>query len=455
MPIWEAPDEPAHYHYILHILENRSLPEYEDTPEAGQPPLYYLMASLPLGILQQIDREAVELYQPPSLRDEALATGSLRLWDWNRDTYRFLAGPLLLRWLNIAVGLAAVVFIYRGALIFTFGNTSLALAAAALIGLTPQFLHIAASVSNDPLAYLTGAVLFWLLGLIVTRAFSPGRLIVIGLLAITVPFLVKFTAVPAGIAVAIAALVKLRSHLTTRPRVLAVLAGGFGLAAIGAWVLLGTSLGDRLYFELAYRLGTFRSDPFAGPVLYQLGIFAWSFWGLIGLVRVGLPSELIIVLSGLSLIGLLLAFQQSFLARDRRLVIAFGAVLLTAGLVIAVGLGYSLVGSVLVAAGVLVLRRDETGPAGDQARIWPFLWLFVLIGVAAFVRNFLTTPQFQGRFVFPSAGAITTLIVIGWDAMLGRRSDVILVLVTAGMMLMNLWMWFAQVIPVFYQPFLD
>lgn len=454
MPIWEAPDEPAHFTYILHVLEHRSLPSYEVTPEAGQPPLYYYLASVPLGILHRIVPGATDDFKPPSLRQEALAIGSLRLWDWNSENYRTLPGPLFLRWLNILVGAAAVGFIYRGALIFTGANPYLSIAAASLIGLSPQFLHMSASVNNDPLAYLTGAVLFWLLGVIVTREIPTAGLLAIGLCAATLPFLIKFTAVPPGLTVAAVTLFRLKSHVKTHAEALWILGSGIALAILVAWILLGTSLGDNMLYELSYRLGTVRPDLFSVPIMTRVRMFSWSFWGNIGWVRVGLPQELILILSGLSLIGFLAAFRQSFLPQDPRIIRGFGILLAVLGSAITFGFGKMILGVPLLVHGIYTLQSEYGGSTGDRRRIYGFVWLMVLLAVAAFVRNFITTPKIQGRFLFPSVGAITTLIVYGWDLIADRRSEVILILVLVSMLLTNLWMWFAQVIPVFYQPFL-
>ncbi|HEX6384690.1 MAG TPA: hypothetical protein VF177_08480, partial [Anaerolineae bacterium] len=67
----------------------------------------------------------------------------------------------------------------------------------------------------------------------------------------------------------------------------------------------------------------------------------------------------------------------------------------------------------------------------------------------------LTTPQYQGRFLFPSLGALSLLTAAGWYALLPRRVAAYLPHLILGLMMaLNLVLWWGTVIPVFYQPFL-
>ena len=55
-PYFEGPDEPQHFAYIEWLAEGKGFPpqgeaawETDVEQEAGQPPLYYLLASIPAG----------------------------------------------------------------------------------------------------------------------------------------------------------------------------------------------------------------------------------------------------------------------------------------------------------------------------------------------------------------------------------------------------------------------
>ena len=82
------------------------------------------------------------------------------VFQWNDKHYKFLLRPPLLRWMNLLLGAFAIGFIYKGAYRFTAGNTSVAIAAATIAGLTPQFLHLTSTITNGASAYLAGAYLF-------------------------------------------------------------------------------------------------------------------------------------------------------------------------------------------------------------------------------------------------------------------------------------------------------
>src|SRR5215470_5028742 len=56
VPPWEAPDEPAHFVYVAHLLDAGDLPRMVaggGPTEAHQPPLYYLLAA---ALMAPIDR---------------------------------------------------------------------------------------------------------------------------------------------------------------------------------------------------------------------------------------------------------------------------------------------------------------------------------------------------------------------------------------------------------------
>ena len=111
MPIWEAPDERAHYGYALQLAREGVPPTFERNYEAFQPPSYYWLVQWPLRILDGIEPGWVNPFKPDLL---PAGEGGPR-YDWDASNYRTLPGPLLLRWINILLGAASVYFIYRGA----------------------------------------------------------------------------------------------------------------------------------------------------------------------------------------------------------------------------------------------------------------------------------------------------------------------------------------------------
>jgi hypothetical protein len=88
--------------------------------------------------------------------------------------------------------------------------------------------------------------------------------------------------------------------------------------------------------------------------------------------------------------------------------------------------------------------------------LWALLWAAAVLTLLLVFKNTLATPQFQGRFLFPALGPISTLIVAGWTTLLPRRTAAALpYILIISLILLNLYLWFDKVIPIYYQPFLD
>lgn len=162
VPLWEAPDEPAHFAYVKHLVEMRSLPVQRTgvLDAAHHPPLYYVVAAI-----------------FSSLADFDDPTGSLRpnpefVWaaPGNHQHNAGLHGTLEtfpFRGIALAAHLARLVSVGCGALTvaLTYAlarqvfpedqKKGLALLAAGLVALNPQFLFITSSVSIDGMAAMT------------------------------------------------------------------------------------------------------------------------------------------------------------------------------------------------------------------------------------------------------------------------------------------------------------
>jgi hypothetical protein len=84
------------------------------------------------------------------------------------------------------------------------------------------------------------------------------------------------------------------------------------------------------------------------------------------------------------------------------------------------------------------------------------VWVAAGLSLLAIIRNALVTPQYQGRFLFPSLGALSLLMIMGWYTLLPPCTRPYLpYLIMAVLIGLNFLLWFTQVIPVYYQPFWD
>jgi hypothetical protein len=152
-PLWNPPDEERHFAYAEYIARHHSLPppsvrdEETSVTQSIHPPLYYALASLCYrdgeGVIQDMitfnDGPGFARIIPLSQADE---NGYA---DKERSAYR-------MRILSICFSAITVCGIYLLALVVFPGNTVLASAGALFTAMNPQFLHIAASVSNENLS---------------------------------------------------------------------------------------------------------------------------------------------------------------------------------------------------------------------------------------------------------------------------------------------------------------
>ncbi|HZD10441.1 MAG TPA: hypothetical protein VE553_03795 [Candidatus Binatia bacterium] len=204
VPLWEAPDETTHYLVVEHVARHGEMPPFEVSYEAMQPPGYYWLAGALLRFLEGVDPQLTARTRP-ALTPQS----SYTRYDWTAQNYRFMWGLQMLRWFNAALGAIALFFIHQGSreLLAVKENGSAStsigpspLAVAALVALTPQFLHNATSVSNDALANACGALLFWLLVQSALRPPGARRLALAALTATVLPFLIKLTILPTSAA---------------------------------------------------------------------------------------------------------------------------------------------------------------------------------------------------------------------------------------------------------------
>lgn len=227
-PPWQVPDEPAHYNYVLHLVEERRFPILH----AGDYDHAYLEEIKDAKFAPQysIDDIRYESHQPP-LYYLVLA-----------PLYALTGGTLLpLRLCSVLLGAGTVVLAYLVGVAIYPDLSWPALGTAAFVAFVPQHIAMTAGVGNDALAELLLAIVLlrlvrWL------RADAPfpfrrhlmtGATIGLGLLTKTT----TYVAVPLA---AVAALLKFwqvgpsgRWRLAVRPALVAVLALLLPALAIG------------------------------------------------------------------------------------------------------------------------------------------------------------------------------------------------------------------------------
>jgi hypothetical protein len=471
VPMWEAPDETAHYLYVLILAREERLPTDAETYEALQPPGYYWPAAQLFRLLDTIDPELIRPYRPP-ISEVGLPTR----YSWTADNYRPLWGARILRWLNIIPGALTLLFIYKGARRL-FPDSVIPVATAALAGLTPQFLHISASITNDSLGNLTGAFFFWLITVVVqerqkwwqTAWWQTAPII---LAALLLPFIAKLTILPMSFTLLLALFWQRRDSLGRYWHWLA--GGGVLLALLLAGILSLVVLNTEtlIWRTIWLRAIYIRPDFFSLHELwFMMEAFAHGYWGRLSFRQVGLSPTLALWLTGLAELGLVASLGMLLKAKSglRQRLYWFGLPILA---LIALGLLWTagktsqwwaiptpaLIMTFIFLFLALVRYRQINRAAvlSIQRPLWALLWTAAVITLLVIIKNTLSTPQYQGRFFFPALGPISVLITAGWYALLPRRlapylPHLILVL----LIILNLYVWLDQVIPLYYQPFLD
>ncbi len=406
MPLWEVPDEPAHYHLVWRLARFGPFPTLKQNYEADQPRAFYYLASLVIRGLDKINPHLSDYYLPYEHTQNMFIP--VPRFDWSQANYRFLLGIHMLRWLDILFGAGALWLAWKSFLLIAPGLPALRLAALALAALTPQFLHIMSSVSNDPLGTLAGALLFYLAVLLTTTDSRYLRWISVPL-AVILPLTTKLTVLPVSLALLLVVIWQ-SIHLRLQKRQLLYL----GVGLLGVMVLLYILAPSVLHiaaYEIQWRLLSFRPDAFSPKYdIYISRQILWTYWGELGWLAIRLPPALLVTLSALGFIGMIIN-------------------------------GYHLI------------KAKTSYP---QFRAWLVTWLTALLTVAAVLKNGLTTSASQGRFLFPAIGALSLLMVSGWHAILPQQYRRLLpLMVTILMLICTLVLWQFGVLPVYYQPYMD
>ncbi len=198
-PIWQVPDEPAHYNYIRALAEGRGFPVIE-------------RGDYDQAYLRRLTEEKFPLELPIE---------PLEYEDHQPPLYYLLATPVYLLFDGAVIPLRLLSVLFgAGVLVVAFGTVkslfparpSLALMTAALIAFIPQHVAMTAGVNNDTLAELIVGANLWALVIYAKGRRNPPW--PIGLL-LTAALLTKTTAyVVIGVAVAAVALRRQRERRT-------------------------------------------------------------------------------------------------------------------------------------------------------------------------------------------------------------------------------------------------
>lgn len=364
VPIFEAPDEFAHWQYARHLHDRARLPTYSPTfPEGNSPPLYYALVA-PAAWRSGQPSPASWL----NGRDEFTHPGGARIFmNASGDLGRY--GSLrLVRFLSVLMALATIWFCGRAAFEVT-GRQSTALLAGGLTAFLPQFAFRGSTISNDVLVTTMAACLLFLLVRIAVRGFT-WRVGVLASVTLAAAYLSKINAICLVPPVALAILLE---PIPWRRRITHLSVLGVALLLVAPWSLRNVVL---------------YGDPFASGHMYQAvaDMIVERSWFDVHHVTT-LPRELF----------------KSFVA-------AFGY--------LAVKLpkwGYAIYLAVMLFAASGLTRSLWRSVGGATGRAILVTLAIILCNYLVVVRINTQFDQPQGRYMFPALPAVMLALALGLE----------------------------------------
>ncbi|MCS7055594.1 MAG: glycosyltransferase family 39 protein [Thermoflexales bacterium] len=333
LPIFDAPDEAAHFRYAHYLASEQRLPDLKgDLPshEVTQPVLYYALAAL---VIAPFDRSNLDqlIHLNPDWFDQALNKGytgvrgqhlhtEAERWPYRGAVWAVRAARLL----SSLLGAATIVLVYliardifgsRATTETTRGLT--ATLCAALVAFNPKFIHISSIVNNDVAITLAAtAACGWMVRMADRSregdGGSPRRFFVLGAL-VAAATLCKLQGLGL-LAPALAAvfLVAPRSGLLMR---IVTLLAGF-VAVAGWWLLFNwVNYGHPLAWAQVQKANEalLRIPPLsAAEVIATLPLWFTSYWGNLGieLHYDNWVNVVLFIALALAVIGCVVAFAR-------------------------------------------------------------------------------------------------------------------------------------------------
>ena len=392
IPIWEAHDEIGHYYVARFVATEHRLPGPQErlvqqNDEARQPPLYYLLAAVP--VLLTRDDPAYQVHQNPHMsRPKAQGGYNRAVHDAAGEAWPFQGTPLAVhavRLVSVLLGAVVLALAFHLLRLLCPQDALFRWSGAALLLLWPQFRFASAVINNDIMAAAAGAAV----SLALAAAMTSPRPRLAHLLSLCgsagLALLSKNSTLALLPAVVLAMLlVVLRAAPPQRGRLAGgvVAAGLATLALVGWWYLrnihagvgtFGGPYGLRDALHIVASLLPTRQGLRWGLIGEALGEGTMSLWAGFGWNNLGLPLPLYWIAAGLGavgLVGVLLWFLKGPARPQRQ------------------------------AAGLLLLAVASTLSA----------WLLFTIQGGR--------TNLPGRYLLPVLPALVALLALGWRTLL-------------------------------------
>ncbi len=399
VPVFEAPDEPAHWQYARYLRLNRALPvEGRNFPEAASPPLYYLLIA-PLAVevglptIGYVGPEYGSRYFlfPPRVYQNASGDFGL-YWPFRVGRLLSVLISVFTIWFSALAGKEAS------------GSPGTGLLVGGLVGFWPMFTFRGMNVSNDALMTMLSALALYLIVRLIKRGFTWG----IGIFAALVAagaFLSKINAIvlPAALLLAV-----LSDKAPWRPKFLRAAAlGAIMLMIVAPWLIRN----QHIYGELLAQNAMFTMG--SGSALKHH--FGWKYF------RFYFPYHFIT-----SFIGVF-GWMNLFLPDLAYLVYTLAVV--SAGVCWVVG-----------------IRNRQI-----DFRLSAIVSSAIVLNLMAVIHTNLSMAQPQGRYMLPTLPALALLLGLGLESR-PSWSESRTRLTVGGLAVINLIILVCLVIPAYWPP---
>ncbi|MFW5943384.1 MAG: ArnT family glycosyltransferase, partial [Chloroflexota bacterium] len=310
VPIYEAPDEPGHFHLIAQMVNTRSLPRQSVAAPnyAHHPPLYYGIAALPVAFTALNDLESM-----PQLDADFVwpgQEGPAVAFHHTAETFPYSGRVLsvhLARLVSILAGLLTLVLAMAiGSSLFP-AYRPLGILAVALVAFNPQFLFVNSTVNNDSLLIATTTGTLWQLMRAIRRPQDTAQWVFLGVWAAAAVLSKSLGLVVVAVVFACWLLLWARAKFQV-----SYLKNGLVLsltiALLSGWwfvrnqLLYGDPLGWNVYRQAW--AANLRSGPLTITELPSLLRTQFqSFWGVFGWMNLYLPQWYYWAAGGLLVLG--------------------------------------------------------------------------------------------------------------------------------------------------------
>jgi len=454
-PIFEAPDEIWHYLYVRHLAEGRGLPYQQRKTfdvlaqqEAAQPPLYYAVAAALTFWAPRGDVAALAVGNPSAAIGDLWSDGNKNRFLHPSDQAFPWHGEVLtvhlVRFVSTLWGVLAVLLAYAvGRTVFA--SSSLALATAAIVAFTPQFIFMSSAVSNDVAVAAMAALLVWLVMLATRAPLSWKRSVALGLAGGAV-ILAKPIAAGCLPLVAVGlGLAGRRTHAPCRAVVAQVAIAALTTASSAGWWFAYnlTTYGSPVPLQsFLGRKSLFNEMPSLQQVIDDLTGLKMSYWAAFGWFSVLAPPEyyhLFDALMVLAAIGWVIWPIRETWKRRRTIGWNTSAPAFSGSASVSPVPGWTgderaarapdeparaapVLASARQRVGALAHARGaESTPVAPDWLAVTLVTAWVLSVFAALLVYRLIVEAFQGRLAFGATAGIAVLLALGWAGLVPRR----------------------------------